>query len=126
MIGGVDIPLSGSVLACDMDILLRGARAAWPNAVVENGVGTVVAPIDAALRIRWSIPFEAFIYEDRAAYRSWTECGLTHENAHQMVSISVESDCISFVVSDLAAPSASIVDGMVEGVERNRWLARAA
>lgn len=126
MIGGVDFPLSGPVVADDMDVLLRGARAEWPEAVVEDGAGNFVVVIDAALRMRWSIPSEAFIYENRAAYESWTACGLTHQNAHQMVSVSLESDCISFVVSDLAAPSASIVAGMVEGVEKNRWLARVA
>jgi hypothetical protein len=126
MIGGVDIALPGPVLAGDMDVLLRAARAEWPRAVVEDGDGTIVVQIGDALRRPWDVPCEVFIYEDREAYESWTAHGLTEQNANTIVSVMVERDCISFVVGDSIGPTASIVAQTIYAVRNNRWLALAA
>jgi hypothetical protein len=45
MIGGVDMACTGRVLDGDKDVLLRVARAAWPQAFVENGDGSFAAAI---------------------------------------------------------------------------------
>jgi hypothetical protein len=126
MIGGVDIPFTGTVLDGDVDVLLRAARAAWPHAFVESGDGTFAEPIGRAVRVRWSAPAEMFVYESPEAYASWTASGLTEENADKMVAVTLEADCISFVVNDEGGTTGAIVRDMVESVRENRWLALAA
>jgi hypothetical protein len=125
MIGGYDVLLPGLVLPDDMDVLLRASRAAWPSAMVESGDGQTLLTVGEALRVRWPISGEVFIYKTRGAYASWTASGLTDENANEMVAITLEQDCIAFVVSDAAAPTSTMVDEMIEAVKENRWLALA-
>ena len=126
MIGGVDIAFTGTVLDGDIDVLLRAARAVWPAAFVESGDGSFAAPVGKTFRVQWPVPSEAFIYESRAAYESWTGSGLTDENANKMVAFTIEADCISFVVNDEGGATAAIVRDMIESVRENRWLALAA
>ncbi len=94
--------------------------------MVESSDGTVLLPVGTALRQRWPVPSEVFIYKTRAAYESWTALGLTDENADEMVAVTVEPDCTSFVVSKPDAPSGAIVDEMIEAVMSNRRFALAA
>jgi hypothetical protein len=126
MIGGVDTALVGPVLGGDLDVLLRAARAVWPLAIVESDDGTVVKKIGEALRLRWDAPCEFFIYENRAAYESWSAHGLTDGSANKIVTVMVEPDCISFVVGDDDGPTASIVRETVDALTKNRWFALAA
>jgi hypothetical protein len=72
------------------------------------------------------VPCEVFIYEHRAAYDSWTASGLTEANAHQMISVALESDGIAFVVNDAEAPTVTLVGELMDAVKNNRWLALAA
>jgi hypothetical protein len=61
MIGGHDVSVDGPVLSDDMDVLLRSARAAWPQALVESGDGRTLVSIgwvfeeDAAERAQQSL-----------------------------------------------------------------------
>jgi hypothetical protein len=126
MIGGVDIAFTGTVLNGDIDVLLRAARAAWPRAFVETGDGSFAAPVGDTFRVQWPVPSEVFIYESRAAYESWTASGLTDDNARKMVALTLEADCISFVVNEEGGATAAIARDMIESVRENRWLALAA
>jgi hypothetical protein len=75
--------------------------------------------------MEWPTPSEAFIYESHAAYESWTASGLTHANADKMLAVTLEHDCISFVVNDRLGTTAAIVGDMMDSVRENRWLALA-
>ena len=125
MIGGIDIMFEGRVAPDDFDVILRIARAFWSSAFVESGDGTIAVGIGAALRTPWAIPCELFLYENRAAYASWTADGLTDQNADQLISVSVEEDCISFVVSGEKTPSHELAAAIIDALRRNRWLALA-
>lgn len=125
MIGGHDVSLLGTVHPGDADVLLRASRAAWPKSVVESGDGSIVVPVGQALRLQWPVPSEVFVYETHAAYESWTASGLTTENATHMVAITIENDCISFVVNAATGPTTSLVEEMIQALKENRWLALA-
>jgi len=125
MIGGHDVSLTGPVLRDDMEVLLRAARAAWPSAVLESGDGETQMPIGEAIRHQTAMPSEVFLYKNRGAYESWTASGLTEENAEEMVAITAETDCLSFVLNDPAASTGSIVTEMIEAVRENRRTRRA-
>jgi hypothetical protein len=120
VIGGHDLGLPGATSTHDPDVLLRCARVAWPKAVVESGDATALLPIGEALRSKWQVPTEVFIYATRDAYESWTTSGLTPENADKMVSLTFEADWISFVVSDARAETGAMVNAMIEAVGANR------
>jgi len=118
MINGHDVEVEMPVDSVAIDVLLRTVRAAWPHAVVENGGGNTCT-IGDAIRLRWILPTELFIYETRDAYESWTASGLTDENGDKLMALTLESDCISFVVSAQTAPSAQIVDVVIEAIKMN-------
>ena len=105
----------------DVDLILRAARAAWPCGFVETGDGSFKANVGAAFRKAWAVPSELFIYEDFAAYDSWTAHGLTDDNATKMVAVTFDADCISFVVNDKGGPTAATVAAIIDAIRENRW-----
>jgi len=120
MIGGYDIQEIGHVSGEDVDLFLRSVRTQWPDGVVETADGTSTMSIREGLRIHWNPPCEFFLYESRASYEAWTRDGFTEEYSASMVSVSVEPDCIAFVVNMPDSRSHNLVVQSIDAIRRNR------
>jgi hypothetical protein len=120
MIGGFDVAVIGKTCLEDVVSLLRVARREWEHAVVEVGGSDETMPIADAIKKPSSLTNEFFIYENWVAHESWTELGLTDENADQVISVIVEKDGISFVVDTPDSASGKIVEKMKERFEGAR------
>jgi hypothetical protein len=120
MIGGFDIELLGRTSAEDIDLALRALRAVWPVGVVENGDGDLVMPLKGAAGRTWRIPCELFVYADHTSYASWTELGLTDENAAEMIAITVTPDGIFFVVNEPRSASHLLATHLIDAIRNHR------
>jgi len=106
MIGGADLILRGQTKAHDTDMLVRGIRSEWPDAMIQ--------PVDknnatSIRNLRFPVlgPTELIVYRDAASYQSWMDRGATADNQDAMILIIVTGDAVTLVVdrpqSDLAA-----------------------
>lgn len=120
MIGGFDIAMLGAAASEDVDVLLRSTRAAWPHGVLESADGDFVAALGAALNRHWTSPNEFFVYDHPDAYESWTEFGLTDENADRMISVTVEADGVFFVVHEQGSKTHALVEDLMRALQQHR------
>lgn len=106
MIGGADLILRGRTKPHDTDMLVRGIRSEWPDAMIQP-VDRNDATSIRSLRFPVLGPTELIVYRDAASYQSWMEHGATAENQEAMILIIVTGDAVTLVVdrpqSDLAA-----------------------
>jgi len=117
MIGGLDIQLSGAVTHCDVTSLLSFFQTAWPESVWK--MGGCDDPVEVA-DIPIQCELELFLYKNQAACESWGELGLTYDNSSEMVTITSESDGISFVVDEKSSESWKLVRGFLVFLEGDR------
>jgi hypothetical protein len=120
MIGGYDTVLDGTASSEEVALMLRLLGEAWPNRVVESGDGTIVLDGREDAAQVWAIPCELFIYGSREAYQSWTDHGLTGDNAARMISVSVEPDAMSFVVNAPESETARHVKLVMQAIREDR------
>jgi hypothetical protein len=96
-IGGVDIWLEGPASPDDVSLVLRGAQASWPLAVVELADGTYLGLISEALKYQWVLPSELFIYLNADALDAWDNLGRTDYNAEHVIYCIVQHTCVTIV-----------------------------
>lgn len=120
MIGGIDISYAVTADVEAVRVMLRVTRAHWQTSVVEMDEDGRVLSIPEAYRLRWSIPCEFFLYENREALRQWTEHGRTDENAERMVYVIVQPDGIYFVVDAERSSSHALVLAIIDALNHHR------
>ena len=96
-INGVDIWLDGPASPDDVSLVLRGAQASWPSAVVELADGTYLGSISEALKHQWVLPSELFIYFNADALDAWDNLGRTDYNSAHVIYCTVQSTCVTIV-----------------------------
>lgn len=116
-IGGVDLVLPGAPTHRDFKTLLRALQERWPDAIVE---ADVILPVENAIEHDWGLQEDLFLFENQAAYASWTAHGMTNDNEDQLIAVTFHRDVIIFVVSDADTPSYEVVQELMAAVRRTR------
>lgn len=125
MIGGADIVLHGRTKAHDTDILVRGIRSEWPDAMIQRADEVDAAPIR-------SFPFPVFgpaeliVYRDRASYQSWKNHGASADNQDAMIHLLVSDDAVTLVVDRPGSALAELAWDLLIALRPNRIVLQAA
>lgn len=125
MIGGADIVLQGPTKDHDTDLLVRGIRSEWSNAMIQRADG------DKAISIRdfhfpATGPAELIVYRDRASYQSWSSEGATATNQDAMIHLIVSGDSVTLVVDRSDSALARLARELLDSLRTNRIVLQAA
>ncbi len=119
MIGGADLVLRGRTRAHDTDILVRGIRSEWPDAMIQHADEGDAAPI-RSFRLPVSGPAELIVYRDRSSYQSWRDHGATMDNQDAMLHVIVSDDSVTLVVDRPASALAKVACDLLDALRANR------
>lgn len=119
-IGGFDISMSANIIHQDVDVLLRLARIAWPNGVID--IEDYSVPLATAPKMRWPIPCELFIYKSSKAQEIANEEGITPRCKKDIICVYIHRDGIDFVVCAKNSATASLVKDIITAIKENQRL----
>jgi hypothetical protein len=125
MIGGADLVLHGRTKAHDTDILVRGIRSEWPNAMIQRVDEADATPI-RNFRLPIFGPAELIVYRDRASYQSWKDHGATADNQDAMILLIVSDDAVTLVVDQPSSALAELAWDLLGALRPNRIVLQAA
>ncbi len=126
MIGRFDVKLLGTRNPYDLVEALNYIIRKWPNASVitctpkYEGHLKALTPLQSAIALKlWDVT-ELFVYKDEEAFRSWEKDGLTDTNYDDLITITLSSEGVFFVVGDKESASKAIVDGAIAVIKDYR------
>ena len=125
MIGGADLILRGQTKAHDTDMLVRGIRSEWPDAMIQPVDKNDATPIR---NFRFPVfgPTELIVYRDAASYQSWMDHGETADNQDAMILIIVTGDAVTLVVDRPQSDLAALAWDLLNGLRSNRIVLQQA
>jgi hypothetical protein len=119
MLGGADIVLYGQTKAHDTDLLVRGIRTEWPNAVIQHAGKEIGTPI-REFRFPVVGPAELLVYRDNASYESWRSKGAAADNQDAMTHLIVADDSVTLVVDRPDSALADMARELLAALRPNR------
>lgn len=125
MIGGADLVLHGRTMPHDTDILVRGIRSEWPDAMIQRVDEADATPI-RRFRLPVLGPAELIVYRDRASYQSWREHGATADNQDAMILLIISDDAVTLVVDQPRSALAGLAWDLLGALRPNRIVLQAA
>ncbi|MGK3967046.1 hypothetical protein WMF38_23095 [Sorangium sp. So ce118] len=125
MIGGADIVLYGQTKAHDTDLLVRGIRTEWPDAIIQHADDENGVPI-REFRFPVIGPVELIVYRDNASYQSWMSKGAAVDNQDTMIHLIVADDSVTLVVDRSDSALADTARELLVALRPNRIILQAA
>ena len=119
MIGGADIILTGRTKPQDADLLVRGIRSEWPNALIQ-GVDEPRATSILDFHFPVVGAVELIVYRDISSYLSWDAHGATEDNQDAMIHMIVTADSVTLVVDHEGSALAGLARELLGSLRPNR------
>jgi len=124
-IGGADLVVDGPPPPNAADFIVRGIRALWKGAVVQEAGTAEAIPIrDFEFPVK--APVEILVYRDQAIQRSWEAQGAQEDNDGAMVHVIVSPTSTTVVVDRLDSALASSIREILRALRCNPVVHRRA